>query len=217
MMLHNTMDGKTCLYIEQNHGARLAVFDVTDPARVKAEGWALVEAPGSFDFVSSLGADAVPVRFRNGQEEAVLNLHKAKTPALNMIQGLYFQASIGFWGDNVLMVSKRPSLQSDISDADYQIVDISNPVHPNAVTDIKQVLKKDYELRHGHEDPRAADEPHTVRTQLFWLSPREFEKQSFDFSALSHDALDEIDRIQTGHRLDLVVSSGIPGLIPKER
>src|ERR1700691_751679 len=142
MMLHNTMDGKTYLYIEQNHGARLAVFDVTDPARVKAEGWALVEAPGSFDFVFSLGADAVPVRFWNGQEEAVLNLHKAKTPALNMIQGLYFQASIGFWGDNVLMVSKRPSLQSDISDADCQIVDISNPVHPNAVTDIKQVLEK---------------------------------------------------------------------------
>jgi hypothetical protein len=34
MMLHDTTDGRTLLYIEQNHGARLAIFDVTDPAHV---------------------------------------------------------------------------------------------------------------------------------------------------------------------------------------
>jgi hypothetical protein len=142
MMLHDTMDGRTLLYIEQNQGARLAIFDVTDPAHVKAEGSAQVDAPGSFDFVSSLGANAVLVRFRNGQGEAVLNLHKVKTPTLNMIQGLYFQGSMEFLGDNVLIVAKRPSVQSDANDADYQVVDISNPLHPNPVADIKQVLEK---------------------------------------------------------------------------
>jgi hypothetical protein len=34
VMFHDTMDGRTFLYIEQIHGARLAVFDVTDRARV---------------------------------------------------------------------------------------------------------------------------------------------------------------------------------------
>jgi hypothetical protein len=115
---------------------------VTDPARVKAQGWALVDAPGSFDFVSSLGADAVLVRFRNGQGEAVLNLHKVKTPTLNIMQGTYFQESMEFWGDNALMVNQPPSLQSYTSDADYRIVDISDPLHPNPVRDIKQVLEK---------------------------------------------------------------------------
>jgi hypothetical protein len=142
MMLHDTMDGRTLLYIEQNHGARIAIFDVTDPAHVKAEGSAQVDAPGSFDFVSSLGADAVLVRFRNGHGEAVLNLQKVKTPTLNMIQGLYFQGSMEFLGDNVLLVAKGPSVRSDANDTDYQVVDISNPLQPNPITDIKQILEK---------------------------------------------------------------------------
>ncbi|HEY4950157.1 MAG TPA: hypothetical protein VIH88_07485 [Candidatus Acidoferrales bacterium] len=142
MMLHDTMDGRTLLYIEQNQGARLAIFDVTDPAHVKAQGSAQVAAPGSFDFVSSLGADAVLVRFRNGQGEAVLNLHKVKTPTLDMIQGLYLQGSMEFLGDEGLIVVHQPSVQSDPNDKDYQVVDISNPLRPNPVTDIKQVLEK---------------------------------------------------------------------------
>jgi hypothetical protein len=142
MMLHDTLGGRTLLYVEQNHGARLAIFDVTDPAHVKAEGSTLVDAPGSFDFVSSLGADAVLVRFRNGQGAAVLNLHNAKTPTLNTIQGLYSQGATEFLGDDVLVVAKRSSVQSDENDTDYQVVDISNPLHPNPLPDIKQVLEK---------------------------------------------------------------------------
>jgi hypothetical protein len=142
MMLHGTMDGRTLLYIEQNYGARLAIFDVTDPAHVKAEGSVQVDAPGSFDFVSSFGVDAVLVRFRNGQGEAILNLHKVKSPTLNTIHGLYFQGSMEFLGDDGLIVAHRPSMQSNPNDTDYQVVDISNPLHPNPVTDIKQVLEK---------------------------------------------------------------------------
>jgi hypothetical protein len=142
MMLHDTLDGRTLLYVEQDHGARLAIFDVTDPAHVKAEGSTLVDAPGSFDFVSSLGADAVLVRFRNGQGEAVLDLRKVKAPTINMIQGLYSQGATEFLGGDVLIVAKRPSVQSDADDTDYQVVDISNPLHPNPLPDIKQVLEK---------------------------------------------------------------------------
>jgi hypothetical protein len=47
-----------------------------------------------------------------------------------------------FWGDNVLIADKQPSLQSYISDTDYRVVDISDPLRPNSVTDIKQVLEK---------------------------------------------------------------------------
>jgi hypothetical protein len=35
MVLHATADGRTLLYVEQNHGARLAIFDVTDPVKIK--------------------------------------------------------------------------------------------------------------------------------------------------------------------------------------
>jgi alcohol dehydrogenase (NADP+) len=40
-------------------------------------------------------------------------------------------------------------------------------------------------------------------------------RENFDISALPADALDEINRIQTRHRLNTVVSTGVPGFIPK--
>ncbi len=126
----------------QNHGARLAIFDVTDPAHVKQEGSAQVEARGSFDFVSSLGDYAELVRFRNGQGEAVLNLHKVKAPTLNTIQGLDFQGSTERLGDDGFIVADQPKAQSDANDPNYQVVDLSNPLHPNRVGDVKQVREK---------------------------------------------------------------------------
>src|SRR6266849_9179153 len=114
MTLHATGDGRTILYIEQNHGARLAIFDVTDPAHVKQEGSAQVDAPGSFDFVSSLGDNAELVRFRNGQGEAILNMRKVKTPTLNKIQGLDFQGSTERLGGDGLIVA-------DANDPNYQV------------------------------------------------------------------------------------------------
>jgi alcohol dehydrogenase (NADP+) len=40
-------------------------------------------------------------------------------------------------------------------------------------------------------------------------------KENFDISRLPQDALDEINRIQTRQRLNPVVSTGVPGFIPK--
>jgi hypothetical protein len=145
MLLHYTGDGRTHLYIEQNHGARLAIFDVTDPAHVKEEGSAHVDAPGAFDFVSSLGDYAELVRFRNGQGEAVLNLHKVKVPTLNTIQGLDVQGSAERLGDDGFIIVDQPNApnaQSDAHDPNYQVVDLSNPLRPNPVGDVKQVLEK---------------------------------------------------------------------------
>src|SRR5713226_1709264 len=137
MLLHATGDGRTHLFIEQNHGARLAIFDVTDPAHVKQEGSAQVDAPGSFDFVSSLGDNAELVRFRNGQGEAVLNLRKVKAPTLNAIQGLDLHGSTQRLGDDGFIIASQPTaqstpMQSDSDDpTNSQVVDISNPLHPS--------------------------------------------------------------------------------------
>src|ERR1700730_12717328 len=145
MLLHYTGDGKTHLFIEQDHGARLAIFDVTDPAHVKEEGSAHVDAPGAFDFVSSLGDYAELVRFRNSQGAAVLNLHKGKAPTLNTMQGLDVQGSAERLGDDGFIIADQPNApnaQSDANDPNYQVVDLSNPLHPNPVGDVKQVREK---------------------------------------------------------------------------
>ena len=141
MLLHATGDGRTHLYIEQNQGAQLAIFDVTDPANVIQEGSAQLNASGEFDFVSSLGDYAELVRFRNGQGEAVLNLHKVKVPTLNIIQGMGFQGSTERLGDDGFIVADQPKAQSD-ADPNYRVVDLSNPLHPNPIADVKQVFEK---------------------------------------------------------------------------
>ena len=88
MFLHEEIDGKTLLYIEQKSGGQLAILDVTDPTHVTREGSVQLDAPGPFDFVSQLGDRKELVRFRQSQTEAVLDLHKADAPTLETVQGL---------------------------------------------------------------------------------------------------------------------------------
>jgi len=142
MLLHETGDGRTLLYIEQNHGTQLAIFDVTDPAKIKQYGAVQLDARGSFDFVSSLGDYAELVRFRNGQGEAVLNLHKVKTPTLTTIQGLNSQDSMERLGHDGFINASQPNPQSGANDPHYQVVDISLPLQLNPVADVKQVREK---------------------------------------------------------------------------
>jgi alcohol dehydrogenase (NADP+) len=42
-------------------------------------------------------------------------------------------------------------------------------------------------------------------------------RENFDISPLPEDALDEINRIQTRQRLNPVVTTGVPGFIPKAK
>jgi len=142
MLLHYTGDGKTHLCVEQNHGARLAIFDVTDPAHVKEEGSAEVDAPGSFDFVSSLGDDAELIRFPDGQREAVLDLHKVKRPTIKMVPGLTFQGATEHLGDDAFMISNQASAQPETDAQDYQVVETASAREPNRVYDVKQVRQQ---------------------------------------------------------------------------
>src|ERR1700723_4816109 len=72
LFLHSDNAGSTYLYIEQQRGARLSVFDVTDPAHIKLAVNTPLAAEGSFDFVRPIGDHAELVRFRHSQKEAVL-------------------------------------------------------------------------------------------------------------------------------------------------
>ena len=74
MFLHASADGRTLLYVEQSQGARLAIFDVTNPARIKSAGAVQLDVPGPFDFVSTFGNRAEIVRFRHGKGDALLDL-----------------------------------------------------------------------------------------------------------------------------------------------
>jgi hypothetical protein len=122
MALHTTADGRTLLYVEQNDGARLAIFDVTDPAKIKQKAAPQLDAPGSFDFVASLGDHAELIRFRDGQGEAVLDLHNIKLPIIRVVPGLKFRRSTERPADDGFITStNHVSLASDADPLDYQI------------------------------------------------------------------------------------------------
>jgi hypothetical protein len=104
MLLHDTIDGRTLLYVEQQQGARLAVFDVTDPAHIKGRNSVQLASPGPFDFVSPLGDQAELVRFRQSHEDAVLSFPRVKDPSLKALQRAAWQDPISAPGNNVLSV-----------------------------------------------------------------------------------------------------------------
>jgi len=138
MLLGDTKDGRTLLYIEQNRGTRLAIFDVTDPAHVKGDGSVTVSAPGPFDFVESMGNHVELVRFRQGRGEALLDLRKGKNPTLKNVDGARPQTTPS--GTDPGAVSD--SLSSPTPEQptrDYQVVDTANSKGPARVVDVKQV------------------------------------------------------------------------------
>ena len=142
MVLHATGDSRTFLYVEQNDGARLAIFDVTNPAKIKQEPAAQLDAPGSFDFVSPLGDYAELIRFRDGQGEAVLDLHKAKAPTIKNVPELKFHGL----GDRLIgdgfTVANQATVQSDANARNYQIFATVNSGEPERVYEVKQVRQE---------------------------------------------------------------------------
>jgi hypothetical protein len=138
MLLYEALDGRTVLYIEQNNGARVAMFDVTDPSHVRGEGSVSLDGPGAFDFVSTLGNRAEMVRFRQGEGSAVLDLRKAKDPTLKRAQGLTLQGPTMALGNDGFTVTSQDNVVAQ-SSRDYLVVDTANAQDLNRVFDVKRV------------------------------------------------------------------------------
>jgi hypothetical protein len=142
MLLRDTADGRTLLFVEQNQGVQLAVFDVTVPARIKGEGSVQLDVPGSFDFVSSLGQKAELLRFRDGQGEAVLDFHNALRPSLVKSEAAKRDDSIKWLGsDGYLASTAIESLPAPGEPPlrDYQVIEAAKSKAPAQVFDVKRV------------------------------------------------------------------------------
>ena len=142
MMLHATGNGRTFLYVEQNDGARLAIFDVTTPAKIKQELAAQLDAPGSFDFVASLGDYAELIRLRDGHGEAVLDLHNAKAPTIKIVPGQKFDPLADRLIGDGFTVANQASVQSETNARNYQIFATVNSGEPERVYEVKQVRQE---------------------------------------------------------------------------
>jgi hypothetical protein len=82
LLLRADDDGSTYLYVEQQQGALLAVFNVTNPEHMKLVSTASTAARGSYDFVAPV-KDGELISFRDGSGSALLDLHTPKAPRLS--------------------------------------------------------------------------------------------------------------------------------------
>jgi hypothetical protein len=141
MFLHDAVDGRTLLYIEQNQGSELAILDVTDPGHVRAGGSVQLDATGPFDFISTLGKRAELVRFRQRPVDAVLDLRVAQSPTLRTVHGLTLRGPAMPLGDDGFTVSSE--IADDMQPTlEYQVVDTANAGELAQVFDVKQVREE---------------------------------------------------------------------------
>jgi hypothetical protein len=145
LFLHSDNAGSTYLYVEQQQGARLSVFDVTNPARIKLVMSTPLAAEGAFDFVRPLGNNAELVHFRNGQKEAVLDLRKATAPVFRVIPAVTNLVPAETLGQRGLLVTSQAHQYVPAVAHDYQVIDISAsaPTQLATVKDVKHRVTND--------------------------------------------------------------------------
>ena len=139
LFLHSDNAGNTYLYIEQQQGTRLSVFNVTDPARIKLVMSTALATQGAFDFVRPLGYNAELVHFRDSQEEAVLDLRKAKRPVLQMIPATTDLAPAESLGESGLLAADQPYKYVPAVGRNYQVIDVADsaPTQLATVEDVR--------------------------------------------------------------------------------
>ena len=139
LFLHSDNEGSTYLYVEQQHGSRLSVFDVTDPSRIKVVVSTPLAAEGAFDFIRPLGNNAELVYFRDGRKEAVLDLRKAKRPVFRVISAATDLGAAETLGESGLLATGQPYKYVSAVGRNYQVIDIaaSAPAQLATVQDVR--------------------------------------------------------------------------------
>ena len=141
MFLHDTMDGRTLLYVEQHEGARLAIFDVTDPAHVTDKGSVQLDGAGPFDVVADLGKRGELVRFRGGHGDAVLDLRHI--PVLMKVSGLDTRNSpVVLADDSSRLTGRAVNTAVGKGTRDYQVFQSGESPVDDRVLVVKQVRQE---------------------------------------------------------------------------
>jgi hypothetical protein len=140
LFLRSDGAGSTYLYVEQQQGARLSVFDVTDPARIKLTVSTPLPAEGAFDFVRLLGDNEALVYFREGQKVGILDMHKAKKPVLRTVAITANLDTAESLGQSGLLAGNQSYNYVPAVARDYQVIDAANLTPLATLKEVKHRL-----------------------------------------------------------------------------
>jgi hypothetical protein len=140
LLLHDGDDGSTYLYVEQQQGGVLTIFDVTNPDHMKLLKSVPTETRGSYDFVTPLGGSTELISFRDGSGTAVLDLRNAKTPRVTLIEvpASLPTETLGTVGYLSLRQQAKPTAPAQLRDIDL----VETSQSPRLLTTVTGVTKE---------------------------------------------------------------------------
>jgi len=142
MYLHETGDGRSILYLEQDRGRTLAILDVTDLAAIRAIGQVSLPASSPYDFVEAVRDSAVLIRYRDHSGFAIINFRKVKTPVLTAAPEFEHPAYAEHIGSNGLLLTSATHPVAQAEDPTYELFDTSNPSKPTRLATVDGVQQR---------------------------------------------------------------------------
>lgn len=139
LFLNAANDGSFYLYVEQQQGARLVVFDVSDPAHIKVKSVTSLGGPGAFDFVQPLSTSAELVRYREGDGMGVLDLKNARHPSIQPLSNSVGDADVHTLGAGGFLAVSNPVFTQDARPKDFLVFDTVAAGTPALLTTVRQV------------------------------------------------------------------------------
>jgi hypothetical protein len=144
MYLHRTSAAQAILYIQRDQGRKLAILDVTDPAKISAVGEVSIDTPSAYDFVQDLEDSGVLIHYRNHSGFAVISFKTYKQPVLKSEPEYLHPAVIETDGSSALLLisTNRTSASAPAREPDYEVLGISNPSNPTPLVTIQGVIQR---------------------------------------------------------------------------
>lgn len=144
MYLHETGDGRAILYVEQDQGRTLAIFDVSHPTKIRALKQVSVTARAPYDFVRSASDSEVLIHYRDHSGFALINFKKYNQPLLIQTPELQHPADVQGLGSSSLLLASTTHPSAQPEDPEYQVIDVSNPSDPDVsnVSGVTQTLER---------------------------------------------------------------------------
>jgi hypothetical protein len=133
MHLYLADPGTLYLYVEQEDGRRIAIFDVSDPQRIKFKRFVALDTRAPFDFVQPAGESLEMIRYRDGRGTAILDLSNAKNPVLKPLGAGVTKCAI------VPVGNKQGRANEPVIPQDYQIIE---PSTSRPVATVKAVVQQ---------------------------------------------------------------------------
>jgi hypothetical protein len=147
MKLHLVSPDTLYLYVEQDNGRSIAVFDVSHPSKIALKAFVTIDAPAPFDFVETVGRRTELIRYTDGSGNALLDLSKPKLPGIKTLAATASEAytlPIGEAGSGMNGVVTKPYVSG--ASADYQLI---LPSEPQQVFTVKEVIQRLKDEAHG--------------------------------------------------------------------